>query len=161
MSKKNLEGKVAETLLQDKIKVAVGQRTFKVHRPTLGTLTLVAEDIAKLPEFSDEEKLAVVLSDCVHGKEVARILATLIIGAKKIKHPGLLALWPFRETVSRLTDEILCDMTCSDIWTAVTSILSDSELDDFFALTTFLRTANLASARKVVESMTKTTASGQ
>lgn len=158
MAKKKLEGRVADTLLQEKLEIVVGPRRYTVPRPTLGTLVMASEHIAELPDFMSD-KTADVLAECIHGEKVARILAILILGAKEIKMPGLLRFLPFRRNVGRLTRYLLDNATNSQLWDAFTAILSTSELDDFFALTTFLREVNLLRERKVEK--TKTTASGQ
>lgn len=159
MSKKKIEGRVAETLLQDNLRIVIGKRTYSIPQPTIGTLAMVAEDIAALPEFSSEKKITEILAGCVHAEKVARILAILVIGAKRIKKTGLLSIITGELRVKRMTRRMMTELTTSQIWNGVTAILSIAELEDFFALTTFLRTVNL-SARKVGET-TKTTASGQ
>ncbi len=158
MARKRLEGRVADTLLQEKLAIVVGPRTFSVPRPTLGTLTMVSEHIADLPKMKSD-KTSEVLAECVHGEKVARILAILILGAKRINLPGRLRYLPFKRNVDRMTRYLLDNATNSQLWSAFTEILSFSELDDFFALTTFLGEVNLLQAREVEE--TKTTASGQ
>lgn len=158
MSKKTIEGKVAETLLQEKLDVAVGTRFYTVPRPTLGTLTMASKYIATLPDFKSD-RTAEVLGECAHGEKVARILSILILGSKRINMPGILRFLPFRRNVGRMTRTLLDNATNSQLWSAFTQILSMSELDDFFALTTFLREVNLLAARKVEK--TETTASGQ
>lgn len=159
MSKKNIEGRVAETLLQDKLRIVIGKRTYTIPQPTIGTLAMVAEDIAALPEFSPEKNITEILAGCVHAEKVARILAILVIGSKRIKRPGLLCLVPGEWKVKRMTRRMMDNLTSGQIWNGVTAILTIAELDDFFALTTFLRTVSL-SAREVGENP-KTTASGQ
>ncbi len=158
VAKKNLEGKVAKALLQEKFEIVVGQRTFSVPRPTLGTLTMASEHIAALPQFKSD-KTSEVLAECIHGEKVAHILAILILGAKRINMPGVLRFLPFQRNVGRMTRYLLDNSTNSQLWGAFTEILSMSELDDFFALTTFLGEVNLLQTREVVEK--KTTVSGQ
>ena len=160
MSKKNIEGRVSETLLQDKLRIVLGKRTYSVPQPTLGTLVMVAEDIVALPNFNSEKNIADLLAGCVHGEKVARILAILVLGSKRIKMPGILRFLPFQRNVKRMTRRILDNLSNSQIWNGVTAILSIAELEDFFALTTFLRTVNQLSVREVGET-TKTTVSGQ
>jgi len=158
--KKNIEGRVSETLLQNKLRIEVGKRTYIVPQPTIGTLAMVAEDISKLPNFAPDKKMAELLAGCAHADKVARILAILIIGSKRIMLPGVFRYLPFKRNVAGMTRRLMRELTFGQIWNGVTAILSIAELEDFFALTTFLRTVNLLSAREVGET-TKTTVSGQ
>ena len=159
MRKKSIEGRVADTILQEKMKVKVGKKTFIVERPTLGTLVMVSEQVASLPEFHEGNKVESVLANCVHGKEVARILAIFILGAKRVKNPFKWVPAFLRRSVRSLEGEILLNLTNSQICSALSEIIQESELDDFFAVSTFLSEVNLTSARKVEKKKT-TTASG-
>ena len=160
MSKKSLEGRVAETMLQENLGIVVGQRTITVPRPTIGTLVMASEYIATLPEFKSGST-AEVLRECIHGEKVARLLAILILGAKRIKFPGIARFLPFKRGLNSMTRFLMLNATSEQLWESFTSILSFSGLDDFFALTTFLRETSITSAREVESSKTKTTAPGQ
>lgn len=161
MGKKNIEGKVADALLQSPMTVIVGKRKFVVPRVTLGTLTMVAEYIVAMPSFSPEKKIPEILEGCTRGREVARILAILLYGADAIRNPFRWKPFFLRKSVIKLENYLLLQLSPTQIYDAVTTILSNSELEDFFALTTFLRTVNLVGSEREVGETTKTTASGQ
>ena len=121
---------------------------------------MASEYIAELPEFKSGST-AEALRECVHGEKLARLLAIFILGAKRIKFPGILRFLPFNRGLGGMTRYLMNNATGEQLWESFTAILEISGLDDFFALTTFLRETTITSARKVESSKTKTTAPGQ
>ena len=168
MSKK-VEQKVAATLLEKKINVRVGTVVHEAPAPTLGTLVMVSELIADLPELDTKEDVAAIFRNIRQGRKIARICAIFILGAKAVKNPvpvsfeAKLRRWLRFQfspvtAVDVLTDEILESCTNADISRIVAHLVDASNLDVFFELSTFLKEVNLTKPTKVEE---KTTASGQ
>ena len=173
---KKVEQKVADALLERTIQVKVGAKVYEAPAPTLGTLVMVSELIADLPELDTKEDVAAIFRNARHGREIARICAIFILGAKAVRGEqissenrlrNLLKLrGPFTKA-DALTDEILLNCTSADISRIVANLVDASNLDDFFELSTFLKEVNLTKPTKVEKETTatkvekETTASGQ
>lgn len=164
---KNIERKVAETLLEKKIQVNVGAKVYEAPAPTLGTLVMVSELIAGLPELDTKKDVPAIFRNARHGREIARICAIFILGAKAVRCEqissenrlrNLLKLRGPYTKVDALTEEILLNCTSTDINRIVANLVDASNLEDFFELSTFLKEVNLTAPTKVEKEMT---ASGQ
>lgn len=175
---KKVEKKVADTLLERTIQVKVGAKVYEAPAPTLGTLVMVSELIADLPEVETKKDVAAMFRNIRHGRKIARICAVFILGAKKILgkygmdemplHPsgdpyGLHALSfrlrhrPQMRAVDALANEILLNCSNRDVSEIVAQLTQASNIDDFFELSTFLKEVSLTKPTKVEE----TTASGR
>lgn len=176
-----LEQKVANTILQKATKIKIGDKEYTAAPPSVATLILVSEAVSHLPQFDlDGEKIASsVLQTAKDCRLFGDIAAILLLGARNITEVvterqtrtkrRLWGLWNQKQTVSvtrevnrvtELSKELLETLSPSELQTVIASILSQMELGDFFALTTFLTEVNLMKQTKAkVE--TETTASGQ
>lgn len=174
-----LEQKVAETILQQAMKIKIGDKEYEAAPPSVATLILVSAAVSHLPRLSlDCEKIVsdslAVAKDC---RFLGDIAAILILGAKNIKEivttretvckSRLWGLWKHQVSVpvtkeidrkSELSREILETYSPSQIHGLIARLLSRMELADFFALTTFLNDINLLRQTKVEN---ETTACGQ
>lgn len=169
MGKENTtEKKVEKAILQKGGKVRIGDREYEYPSPTLGTLYMVSALISDIPEISDSKDTAAVVGSASCARSVARIIATLIIGAKSLKKTGnkpicrLLTAIKLKSSpldLDALTEEILGACTPRDALSILVELLGESQLPDFFVLTTFLREASLTRPTKVVK--TGTTAPGR
>ena len=169
MKKKPIESMVADEILQRKLEFKIGDVVYEAPAPTIGTLVMVSELIAQLPEMTDVDTVQAVLSNGKHGRKIARVIATYIIGAKELnmgRNRRFLGFLPIRTThntpkerVEKLAERILVECTAEDISRMLSALTSESKLSDFFAVTTFLREASLTKPTKVEK--TKTTASGR
>jgi hypothetical protein len=56
MSKKTMETKVAETILQKLDEVNVGGKTYTIAPPSTATLILVSETVSKMPQVTMDDK---------------------------------------------------------------------------------------------------------
>lgn len=154
-----IEQKVAQTVLQQTERIAVGGKTFTVAPPSVATLILVSEAISRLPQHHLDNKKIVdeslsVARDC---KVIGDIVATLILGAKKGRKCGFSALLnSIRKR--RLSRMLLEELTPSELNLLLVRLLKRLQIGDFFELTTFLIEVNLLRPTKVVS---ETTASGQ
>ncbi len=173
-SAKTIEEKVAETILQQPVKVTVAGREYIAAPPTVATMILVSAAVSRLPHLHLdsgrvlEESLAVA-KDC---QPLGDILATLILGAKhagdSVEMPqakGKRRLFGRRKrktkTVTareRLSRELLEELSPRDLHSLTVQLLMKMQVSDFFGLTTFLTEINMTRPTKVV---TGQTASGQ
>ncbi len=171
-SAKTIEEKVAETILQQPVKVTVAGREYTAAPPTVATMILVSAAVSRLPHLHLdsgrvlEESLAVA-KDC---QPLGDILATLILGAKHADDPvempqakGKRRLFGRRKrkTVTareRLSRELLEELSPRDLHSLTVQLLMKMQVSDFFGLTTFLTEINMTRPTKVV---TGQTASGQ
>ena len=167
MGKENTtEKKVEKAILQKGGKVRIGDREYEYPSPTLGTLYMVSALISDIPEITDSKDTAAVVGSASCARSVARIIATLIIGAKSLKktenkpiHCLLPAIKLKPSPLDALTEAILDACTPRDALNILVELLGESQLPDFFVLTTFLREASLTRPTKVVK--TGTTAPGR
>ena len=164
---KKTEQKVADALLERKIQVKVGAKVYEAPAPTLGTLVMVSELIAELPELETKEDVAAIFRNIRHSGLIARICAIFIIGAKAVKNEqissenklrNLLRFRGPRTAVDALAEEILDNCTPADTSRIVANLTEASNLEDFFQLSTFLQEVNLTKPTKVEK---ETTASGR
>jgi len=165
-TKEMIEKKVAETILEKPLTVFVGNTSYEVAPPSVGTLIMVSEAVSRLPHTKLDadnvlEECLSVGRDCT---ELGEIAAILILGAKKCRQSvgrrlvsggryfyGLIDTRRWKETnaVEELTREVLENCSPRQIFDIITRILGTLELSDFFALTTFLSGVNLLRPTKV------------
>jgi hypothetical protein len=166
----DIQARVARTILQEHRTVVLGGKKYDVAPPTLGTLILASEMIARMPgaivtnkgrEFQD------IIAAAKDYKAIASFVAVLILGAKKARETacfygdkGLLKRRKKVETTrsEALSREILDNVSPQEIKDAIVPLLEGLQLNDFFITTTFLNGINVTKPTKKVE--TKATASG-
>ena len=165
------EGLVAQAVLQRTEEIKIGERVFQFHQPSIATLILASEAISKLPELKlKEDRLA---EDSLRAARDCRVLgdvvAILLLGAKnlteKVREPqkiqrrlffGLLSIEKTIEverTIDNkreLAQELLEDLTPSELHSLTAKLLQRMQLADFFGLTTFLNEINLTRPTKKV-----------
>lgn len=177
--KKNIEGRVADTLLQQPEKVAIGDREYDVAPPSIATLVMASKYISQLPQvrLEKENVLGEVLSVAKDCAVIGDILAVLILGARHCQETvaerttrpkrGLPGLFGFTETVvvervvdrkSELATEIMEVLQPREAYAICARLIQNLQIADFFGLTTFLIEINLLNRTRKVE---ETTASGQ
>lgn len=169
--KETIESKTADTILERKKEVVIGDQTYEVAPPTMATLILVSELVAQLPQTKmDPENILTetlrVAKDCA---VLGDIIAVLILGEENInpetkparKHPW----WDFlREPEAKtnpreeLSAKILKSLGPKRTKEIAVEILKGMEIADFFGLTTSLIEVNLTKMTREVE---RTTVSGQ
>lgn len=175
-----IEQKVADTILQNSLgSVVVDGKEYQIEPPTTGTLIMVSSLIPELPqvtsEIESEDFIPQLLESAKDCNAIGLIVATLILGAKKIKEQPFTTItgleykkkWSWRKLRKievpipklvpvyerdYLAEKILDSMTAEELRELIKLILSEGCLADFFLLTTFLRTKNiLTPTREVVE----------
>lgn len=172
----SIEKKVTDAILQRaSLSVEIEGRNYPIAPATPATLILVSELIAEMPEIrSDADNILFetlrTARDC---KVVGRIVATLILGAKRIKEHHTVTVekvsksrrfsWRklrFINEVKKDIEEvseleylsmlILENCSPATIGQVVSQRLIDMGLSDFFGLTTSLSEANLLKSTKEV-----------
>lgn len=160
-----VEKKVAETLLQDVVKVTVNGKEYDIAPPSIATLVLVSGLVSLLPErnLNGNNIVQECLSLGRYGDILAEIGAVVILGARFIKdeeksRQNANRGWISRmfgkksktlSTKERLTAEIAETMSPSKLQTLFAMVFGKMEMADFFALTTFLTEVNLLKKTKV------------
>lgn len=178
--KENIQGRVAETMMQVPATVKIGGRTYEVAPPSFGTLELVSAKLAEVPDIGDlgslssTDKAVTMLRKAKDFGVLPDLLAILILGSKHIRDNekvaqrrrkrGLLGFFGATEEVAvetsaldRLTTEIRDEVSPAQMAELVPFLIGSLQLTDFFVLTTFLREITVAEPTKVEK---KTTAPG-
>jgi hypothetical protein len=160
---KNIEKRASETILQKPFSVVVGKNTYEVAPPSVATLILVSEDVAKMPQIniskSSEEIVTTVLRTAKDCKFIGNILAILILGAKKAEQKR--KWWQKHNKKTALAKEILYNYSPKELQKILFELLARMEIADFFALTVSLTQINLLENEKTGETVKTTTQSGQ
>lgn len=147
---KDIEQKVAEAILSKDIDLQIGEDKYSIARPTIRTLISVSYEISKLPQFEviEGKELHSIINYAKNAKQIGRIFATMIIGAKK--QNKLTNLFR-RNNIEKLADKIIDKYTPSELNLALVSIFSKMEIRDFFVLTTSLKEASVIKPTKEVD----------
>lgn len=158
---KTIEQTVAETILEKRQKIDIGGKQYDIAPPSIATLILVSEAIARLPkqDFNPEKIVQESLNYAKHSRILAEIAAIIILGARqclgrekdrqKQSKWRLFRRYKHTRDVKRLTDEIIFNMSPRELNTFFARVLRTMELSDFFGLTTFLTEINLLQQTKV------------
>ncbi len=159
---------VADTILQEKVSVALGGASYEVAPPSIATLILCSEDIALLPfkeQWNRENIVLETLREAKYCRPLGRIIATLILGAQVVQTKPCRWLWwkNGERKRNRLARRILETSTPQEVNAALAKILQTLQVGDFFGLTISLIEINITKPTKemVKQKKTKATASGQ
>lgn len=168
---KTEETKVSETLLQNCKEVKVGGVSYMVAPPSIATLVMVSEQISYMPALEtcrESDVLTWSLRNAKDCKFLTDILATIILGAKKIKGErrlikkylfGLIQINKIEQVnfKSELSERLINDYTPSELSKLTSVLLESMDIGAFFFTISFLQEVNLTKPTKVPE----TTVSGQ
>lgn len=152
--------------------VTIDGKTYQIPAPTTGTLMAASALISKLPQFDitvpDTELVAEVLSHADGAETLAKIAATLMLGAKRIAERRIIKVqapekkqrwWQFWKTKPQcktenefeyLTGRILATCTAGQLRELTFAIFQEGGIEDFFVLTTSLRKRNLLTPTREV-----------
>lgn len=168
-----LERQVAETILQRPFAVKVGDREYTVRQPSVATLILASEAIARLDIPAPPDPKDIVRSSLAmapYCRDLGDVVAILLLGAREVdrrvkvrQKGGKRPLFARRRTVTAreaLAEEVMEEMTVEQMFNTVSEIIARMNLGRFFGLTTFLREINLLRPTKVADGTTEATASG-
>lgn len=162
MKDKNIEGKVAETILQEPDKIKIGNKTYEVRPASVATLIQVSRLISRLPDVKlDIENNADILVGSLMIANKCEILgeiaATLVLGARKPSNtPQLIKNLlqglkiGFKSKHEKLGEKILYEYGSKELNSMIVRQLSKLEIGDFFGLTTSLLDVNILRRTKGV-----------
>ena len=180
---KNLESKVVDCILEiSNDTIIIAGEEYIIPTPTPATLILVSEFISQMPlaDSGNTEKIVYkVLGEAKDLSIIGKIAATLVLGAKRIKERNYKTITNTEETkrwswkklrhvtdktitstkileIDYLADKILHELSNADLYNLISDRLNNSQISDFFVLTTSLSEANMLRRTKEVE-----TASGE
>ena len=174
---KTIEQQVADTILQNPTdEITIGERAYPIGQPTPATLILVSGLVSQLPDMdaNSDNVLAEVLVKAKDCRIIGKILAALILGAKRIKENRKIQVtaeytekrWSWKkfrtETIRHkevsyegeyqyLSKQVLDECTTEQLRELITRRLLEMQVADFFALTTSLSAINLLKRTKEVE----------
>lgn len=173
----SIEKKVTDAILQrSSLNIEIEGNVYPIAPATPATLILVSELVADMPEINTdaENLLFETLRTAKDCKVIGTIVATLILGAKRIKENNVITV-PYRvqtssfswrklrkvtsyKTVAKemtelehLSGIILENCNPTLISEIVSKRLMDMGISDFFGLTTSLSAANLIRKTREVE----------
>lgn len=163
------------TILEEPIgEITIDGKTYQIPAPTTGTLMAVSGLVSRLPQFditvSDAELAAEVLSHADGAATLARIAATLILGAKRIAEqrtvniplPEKKRWWPWKpkprfrtkNELDYLVKRILENLTTGQLRELTFAVVHEAGIEDFFVLTTSLSIRSLLTPTREVEETT-------
>lgn len=178
---KELQERVAETMLQVPTTITIGEREYAIAPPSFGTLELVSAMLSRIPDIGDlrdeptDVKAKVLLQKARDFGVLPEMLAVLILGSKHIgdtervaekrRKRGIRGFFGAKEveyrevkTAERLAREIRDNVSPAQMAEVVPFLIGSLQLTDFFVLTTFLREISVTEPTKVEK---KTTAPGR
>lgn len=156
-----IESKVAAAILEKNVgELEIDGRTYAIAPPSIATLILVSEEVAKLPivERVGSDKMPYhVLHYAKDFSALGKIFATLILGAKEVllakRSPWYRITHIGRKKQSKceeLAELILNNVRPSILFDILVKRLLDMEISSFFAITTSLSEANILRPTKEV-----------
>lgn len=178
METKTLEKAVADAILERASdSITIDGLEFDIAPPTPATLILISELVSTMPTVNRDAPnvLYEVLGTAKDLRVIGKIVATLILGAKRIRENRIVETtkktksrrWSWRklrmvetETVKArtsqseadwLADKLLYEVTPQTLLKVVAKRLGNMQLADFFELTTSLSAANITKRTKEVE----------
>lgn len=142
------EEKTAHILNDTPEEVTIGGRTYTITPPTFVKLAQISAEIARLESDPiDPERLAQdVLRVAGSGKQIARIIATMIDHTKLKPKPWYKRLFSRREDFASFIYRHLTPQEANEV---LSLALGTLQLGDFFGLTTFLSGVNITKPTKV------------
>lgn len=175
-----IEKTVTDTILQrssDSLDIA--GNVYPIAPPTPATLILISEQIAEMPEvrLDADNILFEVLNKAKDCKPLGKIVATLILGAKRVNEHRTIIVdkvvpkrvfrwnklrWETEyfhkkqvevDEFEHLSTLILEECTNKVLREIATKRLNNMQISDFFGLTTSLSEANLLKRTKEVETV--------
>ena len=159
MRNKTIERRTEEVILQTPRRIAIGRRTYRVAQPTAATLIMLSAEISELPTgMVADKELDIFTRTLRYAKDcggIGRVAAVMMVGAWLTQFGGIgraVCRWRIRCRARRL----LANHTSEALNQAMTLMMREMQVSDFFALTAFLTGVNITRATKA-----ETTASGR
>lgn len=154
--KRTTEEQVASSVLQQKDQtIEIGGREYRFGKPSVATIIMVSGLISKLPEvntdITDGELTEEVLKTARHSKVLGEIVATLILGAKRVMaiRESKRHWWQRKDSeYDRLSRDVLLECDAKELSKLVIDNLTNLHLGNFFAITASLAGANATKPTK-------------
>lgn len=158
MAKKNtVESKVAQTILQESKSIEVGGKTYEVAPPSLATLIKVSELVSQMPEIDTQtdDPITEALRVAKDSSVIADILATVILGAKRIKNfKHFIKIWTLgligeKDEYDKLRESLMYDKTPKELSDILTdALVNRMDVGFFFGISTSLSGVNMTKPTK-------------
>lgn len=169
---KTAEAKVADAILQEPIVVTIDGTRYEVAQPTIATLIKASKYISYLPAFDIEatDVLSEVLRNAKDCKIIGKIVATLILGARRLAENRIVShtryvvkakkrhWWQLRKTaddictvketvtlreVDWLASVVSERMSIVELRDLLITLLGSMQVADFFGITISLSATSL------------------
>jgi hypothetical protein len=150
--KKTVEKKVSEAILQQQQQITVDGKTYTYGKPSVATIIMISELASELPIVDTAIKQSDIVGEVLRiakdSKVIGRIVATIILGAKRIKQmQGEIPKthwWQKRKKneLDELSEAVLLTMTPQEIAKLISEQLINLEIGSFFGVTASLANQN-------------------
>lgn len=152
-----VEHTIEQALLQEPSVVEVGGQTYDVAPPSMATLIKVSALVSEMPKIdtSNEDFIGEILRVAKDCRVVGEIIATVILGAKRIRDFKRGVLSASRSELQKLTEALLYEKTPQELHDLLARLITSKMDVVFFSnIITSLSAVNMSKP-------TKTTAPGQ
>ena len=168
---KTIEQRAARAILEtDEETIEIGGKKYTYGKPTLATIIMVSELVSQLPTFPTEVDSSGVVHAVLQGAKdervIGKILACLILGAKRVKENHYISVTPqitinvrrrwwqfwkplvtqvrqaqrYVKEVDYIAEQALDNLDVHDAVAIISKRLGKLNISGFFALTTSLKT---------------------
>jgi hypothetical protein len=150
-----MESKVANTLLEEKQTIVIGEVSHKMAPPSIATLVLASKYIKQLPAkaLSTDNLISEMMQNADKLIPLGSALSVMILGAKTYASKETLSfkhLYKKRKTKGELLANKINTADIKHVLGSFFRILEVMNLNDFFQLTTFLIELNITKRTKKV-----------
>lgn len=152
MAKRTIEKKVSEAILQQQRQITIDGKKYTYGKPSVATIIMISELVSELPiadpDIKQSDLVAEVMKIAKDCKVIGRIVATIILGAKRIKQmQGELPKkhwWQKqpKNELDELSERVLLEMSPQEIAKIITEQLIHLEIGSFFGITVSLVNQN-------------------
>lgn len=159
-----IEEKVAATVLEQPLaSITIGTKEYKIAPPSIATLALVSTEVSHFPNIPSNIPRSKIAEYVLHNAHrftgIGNIIAILVLGAKAIRDDRQSYIRRLARRFhilnnetrkERLSRAILEEMRPSEVFQIFLKCFGQSDIVDFFAITTSLSAANILKAEKEV-----------
>ncbi len=144
--KQTAENRVARAILQETKTVEVGGKTYEVAPPSIATLIKVSELVSQMPQVdtSTQDFIGEALRVAKESRVIGDIIATVILGAKRIRDYKAAIFGGRKSEFAGLSDALLHEKTPKELSELLADILVQRmDIGFFFQIGTSLSAVNL------------------
>ncbi len=149
--KQTAESRAAQAILQETKTVEVGGKTYEIAPPSIATLIKVSELVSQMPEvdIKTEDFIGEALRVAKDSRIVGEIIATVILGAKRIRDFNAGRFGNKRTELAELAEALLYEKTPKELSELlVDTLVKRMDVGFFFQIGTSLSAVNLTKATK-------------